>query len=98
MRRTLRSASYFVIKQLADSVDGVFKARFYPFNEYECLKCLGCAEGDDDERLDLISDGVALLDKTHGQMIIFPNVDDVDFQKVSKILTAMVAEAVNDDK
>jgi hypothetical protein len=32
------------------------------------------------------------MGKTHSQMIKFANADDVDFCKVLKLLTAMVAE------
>jgi hypothetical protein len=32
------------------------------------------------------------MEKTQGQMIKFRNADDGDFQKVSKILTIIVAE------
>ena len=34
------------------------------------------------------------MGKTHGQMIKFASVDDVDFCKVSKVLAAMITEAV----
>lgn len=50
------------------------------------------APKDDDERPGLAEAGVVLLSKTHGQTIRYPNADDVDFQKVSEVLTAIVAE------